>query len=39
MTSTEKFLQLVKENPTLRIVPSVESDVVADCDSIFSGRY
>ena len=32
MTNTEKFLQLVKENPTLRIVASVESDVVADCD-------
>jgi len=30
MTDTEKFLQLIKDNPTLPIVPLVGSEIVAD---------
>ena len=30
MTKTEQFLKLVQENPTLRIIPMVDSEIVAD---------
>lgn len=32
MTKLEEFIQLVKENPNLPVIPMVDSDVVADID-------
>ena len=37
MTSTEKFLELVKENPDAEIIPLVNSEVV--CDDFYSYWY
>ena len=39
MTKTEKFIQLVKENPELPIVPMVDSDVVCDDYGYWVGSF
>lgn len=39
MTNTEKFIQLVQENPELPIVPMVDSDVVCDDCGYWVGSF
>ncbi len=39
MTNVEKFLELVKENPDLPVIPMVDADVVCDDSGYWMGCF